>query len=70
MYMLNQELIALVIREIFTGYRKFKSRSPKLGHVPFHLVFCMHQNYSLSSVHTPNLKSLAFAVPKIQGPVY
>jgi len=41
MYMLDLELIALVVREIFAGFRKYKFRSPKLSHVPFDLVFFM-----------------------------
>jgi len=39
--MLNFNSVALAVREIFTGVRKFKYRSLKLGHVPSDLVFCM-----------------------------
>jgi len=45
-YMLNLHHVALGIREIFTGVCKLISRSPKLGHVPFDLVFACHKNYS------------------------
>jgi len=35
----NVNSIALAVREIFTGVRKFKARSHKPDHVPFDLVF-------------------------------
>jgi len=69
-YVLNLNPIALAIREIFTGVRKFRSRSLKPGHVPFDLVFACPQNYSSYSMHTPNLKPLALAVPDIWGSIY
>jgi len=37
----NLNHVSLTVREIFTGVRKCKSRSPKLGRIPFDLVFCM-----------------------------
>jgi len=37
---INLTPIALAVREIFAGVRKYKSRSSKLGHVPFDLVIC------------------------------
>jgi len=56
-------------RDIHRG--KFKSRSPKLSHVHFDLVFCMPSKLLLVvDTHTPNLKSLALAVPEISGSVY
>jgi len=39
--MTNLNPVALAVRKIFTGVRKFKSRSPKLGYVIFDLIFCM-----------------------------
>jgi len=50
--MINLNPVALTVREICTGVRKFKSRSPKLGHVPFDLAFACRQNYSSQSMHT------------------
>jgi len=63
---LNLELIALAVRQIFARARKFKFRSPKLDHVPFDLVL-----HAVKIVmHTPHLKSLALAVLEISGSVY
>jgi len=61
-YLLMLIRIALAVREIFTGVHKFKSRSHNLCHIPFDLVFACRQTYSYA-MHTPNLKSLAIAVP-------
>jgi len=55
---INLNPVVLAVREIFTGVCKFKSRSPKLGHVPFNVDFwhavkisaysrCAHQIWSL-----------------------
>jgi len=41
---INLNPVALAIREIFTGVCKFKSRSPKLGHVFFYIAFCTLQS--------------------------
>jgi len=38
---LNLYPVVLADWKIFAGFCKFKSMSPKLGHVPFDLVFCM-----------------------------
>jgi len=41
-----------VALERFTAVRKFKSRSPKLGHVPFDLVFCLPSKLLVVDAHT------------------
>jgi len=68
--MINLNSVAIAVREIFTGVRIFKSKSSKLGQIPFDLVFLFAiKTNPRRLLRTPNLKSLGLAVQKISKPV-